>query len=80
MNGRGGAGGRHWRPEELDRLERAITEGTRIQLFRRGTEYVILPRALRTDGPTEMLLATHPGTGEEFAFPLDEIDHFVLLS
>ncbi|HEX2093839.1 MAG TPA: hypothetical protein VHG28_15660 [Longimicrobiaceae bacterium] len=69
-----------WRPEDLDRLERAIDEGTRVQLSRRGTEYVIVPRTLETEGATEVIVAVHPGTGEEMRFPLDEIDSFTLLA
>jgi hypothetical protein len=31
-------------PTKIDDLERAIVEETRVQLSRRGTEYVVLPR------------------------------------
>lgn len=68
-----------WRPQDLDRLERAIDEGARIQLSRRGTEYVIQPRELRSDGPTEVIVAVHPNTGQEVRFPLDEIDEFSVI-
>ncbi|HEV2150433.1 MAG TPA: hypothetical protein VGR37_23740 [Longimicrobiaceae bacterium] len=65
-----------WTPQDLDRLERAIDEGARIQLSRRGTEYVIQPRELRSAGATEEIVAVHPTTGEEMRFALDEIDRF----
>lgn len=65
-----------WRHAELDRLERAISEGARVQISRRGTEFVVLPQALRTDIGSEVLSATHPGTGEPIEFRLDEIDRF----
>jgi hypothetical protein len=68
-----------WKPQDLDRLERAIDEGTRIQISRRGTEYVIQPRELRNAGPTEEIVAVHPTTGEEMRFRLDEIDRFSVI-
>lgn len=68
-----------WRPQDLDRLERAIDEGARVQLSRRGTEYVIQPRELRSEGATEVILAVHPTTGQEMRFPLDEIDEFTVI-
>ena len=70
----------NWSPDDLDRLERAITEGGRVQIDRRGTEYVLIPHTLRTEGPTEILIARHPTTGENMEFPLDEIDRFVVLA
>lgn len=69
----------HWGPERMDRLERAIDEERRVQLSRRGTEYVILPRRLRSEGATEVIVAVHPTTGEEMEFRLDEIEDFVVL-
>ncbi|HEX7239931.1 MAG TPA: hypothetical protein VF263_06670 [Longimicrobiaceae bacterium] len=68
-----------WRPQDLDRLERAIDEGARIQLSRRGTEYVIVPREIRTEGAEEVIVAVHPTTGDEMRFGLDEIDAFSVL-
>lgn len=68
-----------WRPQDLDRLERAIDEGARVQLSRRGTEYVIQPRELRIEGASEVILAVHPNTGLEMKFPLDEIDGFSVI-
>jgi hypothetical protein len=65
-----------WSPDRLDRLERAIAEGTRVQVSRRGTEYVVVPRSLRADYGSEVLTATHPNTGEDIEFRLEEIDWF----
>lgn len=70
----------HWGPEEMDRLERALDEEHRVRIVRRGTEYVILPRRLRPEGSTEVIVAVHPNTGEEMEFRLDEIDDFTVLS
>lgn len=68
-----------WRPQDLDRLERAIDEGARIQLSRRGTEYVISPLRLRSEGADEVIVAVHPNTGEEMRFRLSEVDSFTVL-
>lgn len=68
-----------WGPAEIDRLERAIQDEDRIQLSRRGTEYVIQPRELRSEGATEVIVAVHPNTGEEMRFRLDEVEHFAVI-
>jgi hypothetical protein len=70
----------NWTPDRLDRLERAITERSRVQLSRRGTEFVIVPLSLRTDIGSEVLTATHPNTGDRIEFRLDEVDYFTVLS
>ena len=72
-------GGRsHWSPDEIDRLERAIIEGSRVQLSRRGTEYMIVPREIRSRGRTEILIGT-TNAGDDLSFALDEIDRFDVL-
>lgn len=67
-----------WSPDEMDRLERAIVEGTRVQLTRRGTEYVVVPREIRSQGPVDSLIGL-TSTGDELTFSLPEIDHLVVL-
>ncbi len=69
----------NWTPEQMDRLERAINEGTRVRVYRRGTEYVVMPTSLRTDIGTEVLSATHPNTGEVIDFRLDEVEELEIL-
>ena len=69
----------NWSPEKLDRLERAIMEGGRVQIDRRGTEYVLVAHTLRTEGPVETLVGRHPTTGEDMEFRLDEIDSFAVV-
>jgi hypothetical protein len=69
---------RDWSPEDLDQLERAIVEESRIQLTRRGTEYVIVPREIRSQGPVDALVGIS-STGDELTFPLPEIEDFVVL-
>ena len=67
-----------WSPETMDRLERAIVEGTRVQITRRGTEYVVVPREIRSSGPVDTLVGL-TSTGDELSFTLPEIDDFVVL-
>ena len=68
----------HWSPDEMDRLERAIIEGARVQLSRRGTIYMIVPREIRSRGSTELLVGT-TNAGDELSFALDEIERFEVL-
>ena len=67
-----------WSPEKIDSLERAIVEGTRVQLTRRGTEYVVVPTEIRSNGPIDSLVGI-ASTGDELSFSLAEIDEFVVL-
>ena len=64
-----------WTPDEMDRLERAIIEGARVQLSRRGTVYMLVPREIRSRGTSEFLVGT-TNAGDELAFALDEIEYF----
>ncbi|MDR0787898.1 MAG: hypothetical protein LBG44_08550 [Gemmatimonadota bacterium] len=64
-----------WSPDNLDSLERAIVDGCRVQLTRRGTEYVVLPTTIRSSGFVDELIAV-TSTGDRLSFPLPEIDAF----
>jgi hypothetical protein len=66
-----------WSPEEMDSLERAIVDGTRVQLTRRGTEYVVVPTAILSAGAVDELVGL-TSTGDELSFPLPEIDAFAV--
>lgn len=68
----------NWSPDAVEKLERAIVEGARVQLWRRGTEYILLPRAIRSRGPDDELVGT-TNTGDELAFPLTEIERFEIV-
>ncbi|MBL0938697.1 MAG: hypothetical protein IBJ03_07370 [Gemmatimonadaceae bacterium] len=59
---------------QYDLLERAIVDGSRITIMRRGTEYVVIPERLRLDGGREIVIARHPSTGHRLELILDEID------
>ncbi len=64
----------HFSPNEIDRIERAIVEEARVQLSRRGTEYVVRPRELRSEGGREILVAT-TNAGDDLEFALDELEY-----
>lgn len=68
-----------WTTEAYSRLERAVTRGDRVSLHRRGTEYVVIAVELITRNRRETLMATHPSTGENLAFVLDELEEFEVL-
>lgn len=59
---------------QYDSLESAIAHGRRISIWRRGTEYVGVPKKLWSDGQREAVSILHPTTGEEITVYLDEID------
>ncbi|HEX6535997.1 MAG TPA: hypothetical protein VF041_15480 [Gemmatimonadaceae bacterium] len=59
---------------EYDQLERAIVDRRRIAIYRRGTEYLVVPERLRVSGGRELIDSTHPTTGESITFRLDEVD------
>lgn len=59
---------------QYDALERAITNRTRVAIYRRGSEYVVVPERLRTDRGREVLESTHPTTGDRVRFFLDEVE------
>lgn len=73
--GQAGAGRHQWTPGEMDRLERAIVEGDRVQLSRRGTQFVVVPRQVVPGETGDVLVAT-TYSGDELEFALDELDWF----
>jgi hypothetical protein len=61
---------------QYDALESAITHGRRISVFRRGTEYVVIPQRLWTEGSREAMESVHPTTGDQIKLYLDEMERF----
>jgi hypothetical protein len=59
---------------QYDALERAITEGRRIAVYRRGTEFIVIPTQLRLSAGREALEATHPTPGEQLTLFLDDLE------
>lgn len=59
---------------QYDALESAIIHGKRIVVYRRGTEYVVIPKRLWTEGSREAMDSVHPTTGEHMTIYLDEME------
>ena len=68
-----------WTPNRMDQLERAVREGRRIALMRRGTEYIVVARRVTAVAGADAVIGWLPMTGEELTFRLDEIDAFQVL-
>lgn len=60
--------------QQYDALERAVADSTRIVVYRRGTEYVVVPTRLALAGGREAVEARHPTTGDRITFYIDEVD------
>ena len=60
--------------KQYDALERAIVDGTRIAVYRRGNEYVLVPLRIRMEHGREVLVTRHPTTGDRLDLFLDELD------
>lgn len=60
--------------DQYERLERAVARGQRIVVYRRGTEYVVIPLSLRTQSGREMIAARNPTTGDDMSLYIDELD------
>jgi hypothetical protein len=61
---------------QYDAIEGAITHGRRLSIYRRGTEYVVIPKRLRVEGSREAIDSIHPTTGEQITLYLDELERF----
>ena len=61
-------------PSQYDALERAIANGRRLAVWRRGTEFVIVVDRLRVSGGREALEAHHPTTGDQLTLYIDELE------
>lgn len=59
---------------QYDALERAITDGRRLAVWRRGTEFVVVVDRLRVTGGREALEAHHPTTGDRLTLYIDELE------
>ncbi|MDQ2931656.1 MAG: hypothetical protein M3Y05_12695 [Gemmatimonadota bacterium] len=59
---------------QYDQLERAVIDKKRIAIYRRGTEYIVIPNRLHLVSGRERIEAVHPTTGDRIIIYLDEID------
>ena len=69
-----------WTPTYMDHLERAVRDGLRVAVSRRGNEHIVVVRRLTTVGTRDAFVALVPMTGHELTFVLDEVDAFQLLA
>jgi hypothetical protein len=60
--------------DEYDRLEAAVSRGNRIAVFRRGTEYIVIPLSLGMRDGREVIDARNPTTGDQLTIYVDEVD------
>jgi hypothetical protein len=59
---------------QYDALERAIADGRRLSVWRRGSEFVVIVDRLRVTGGREALEAHHPVTGDPMTLYIDELE------
>ena len=59
---------------QYDQLERAVSRGERIAVYRRGTEYILVPLRLVLRGGRELIEARNPTTGDDMRLFIDELD------
>ncbi|HYC32765.1 MAG TPA: hypothetical protein VEB59_10795 [Gemmatimonadales bacterium] len=69
-----------WTTDRMDQLERAVRDGLRVALTRRGTEYIVTAVRVTTHDRREALVGRLPMTGEELVFVLDDMDTFQVLA
>lgn len=60
--------------QQYEQLERAVADGRRIAVHRRGTEYVLVPERLAIRNGREAIEASNPTTGDLLTLYLDEVD------
>ncbi len=59
---------------QYDELEQAVSVGRRIAVYRRGTEYIVIPLRLRIINGRELIEARNPTTGDDMTLYIDELD------
>ena len=59
---------------QYDALERAIVDASRIAVFRRGTEFLVIPEQLVVRNGAEVIVARHPTTGARLELRLVDCD------
>jgi hypothetical protein len=59
---------------QYELLERAVVNGQRIAVYRRGTEYIVVPERLALRGRREAIEARNPTTGDHLTLYIDELD------
>lgn len=57
-------------------LERAVSEGLRIVVYRRGSEFIVRPESVGLRAGREAIETVQPATGDSMTIYLDDIDEF----
>jgi hypothetical protein len=65
--------------KQYDALEHAVRDGSKVSVMRRGTEYVIVPLAIKLRSGKEAIEARNPTTGDAMVIFVDDIESFVVL-
>jgi hypothetical protein len=65
--------------KQYDDLERAIRDGRKISVTRRGTEYVVVPRSIGIRSGKEAIEARNPTTGDQMLIFIDDIEAFSIV-
>ncbi len=60
-------------------LERAVTQGLRIAVYRHGAEVVVKPHTLGLRGGREAIETVQPSTGDRMTIYLDDIESFEIV-
>jgi uncharacterized protein with PhoU and TrkA domain len=60
--------------KQYDALERAIVDHRRVMVYRRGTEYLVIPERITLIKGREAIIARHPSTGASLTLYLDEVE------
>lgn len=60
--------------QQYDRIEHAVAHAQRLIVFRRGTEYVVIPLSLTSRDGRELIEARNPTTGDRLRLFIDELD------
>jgi len=68
-----------WTTQRMDLLERAVREGRRVAIVRRGTEFVVIARSLTSVKARDAFVGRLPMTGEDMTFILDELEAFAIV-
>jgi hypothetical protein len=61
-------------PTQYDALERAILDGRRIAVRRRGSEFIVIPMSIGARAGRETIEARHPTTGERLTLVIEDVE------
>lgn len=68
-----------WTTDRMNQLERAVRDGLRVTVSRRGSEFIVRASRITSVRQRDALVGRLPMTNEELTFLLDELDDFSVL-